>query len=73
MVQKSTDPKSFAPTSVVPDNPLRKKMTKEEAIEDDRRLKERAARREKAGIEFDVEEAEKAKTKKEAKAKKGKK
>lgn len=69
MVIKSTDPKSYVPTNIVPDNPARKFMKKEEAIEDDRRLKERSARKEQAGIAFDVEEAEKTKTKKASKKK----
>ena len=74
MVQKSSDPKSFVPKSRVPDNPERKNMTKAEAIEDNNRLKERNARQEAAGRAFDIEEAEKAKAKKDTKAKgKGKK
>lgn len=69
IAQKSTDPKSFTPKSYVPHNPDRIKMTKKEAIEDSRKLRERDARKEQAGIAFDIEEAEKAKAKKDAKAK----
>lgn len=59
--QKSTDPKSFVPKNVVPPNPERINMTKVEAIKDSERLKERDARKEKAGKAFDVEETTKAK------------